>query len=328
MRNNFRSNRKRQLFAAVLLSVLFVCNRSFAQVYLDSTATIESRVDDLLSRMSRDEKIGQMIQMNYPNLPSMSDIKTYYLGSLLAYADVGPLGRTPQAWADLYDMLQSYALQTRLRIPLIFAIDAIHGFGAMYGATVFPHNIGLGCTRNPQLVEQAAQITAEEMAATGINWTLGPVVAVARNEKWGRTYESFGEDPNLVEEMSASAVRGFQGDSSAKNINILACAKHFIGDGGTTGGVNNGNTVLNEQTLRAIHLPGYISAIQQKVGSIMVAQNQWNGIHCHGYPYLLDTLLKQELGFKGLVISDANSFLYAGNSLYPISVSNIIRSCY
>lgn len=128
MRNNFRSNRKRQLFAAVLLSVLFVCNRSFAQVYLDSTATIESRVDDLLSRMSRDEKIGQMIQMNYPNLPSMSDIKTYYLGSLLAYADVGPLGRTPQAWADLYDMLQSYALQTRLRIPLIFAIDAIHGF--------------------------------------------------------------------------------------------------------------------------------------------------------------------------------------------------------
>ena len=303
-----------------------VVNSGVAQIYLDSTAAVEARVGDLLSRMTLDEKIGQMIQMNYPDLPSTSDIKNYSLGSLLAYADVGPAGRTPQAWADLYDTLQSYALQTRLKIPLIFAIDAIHGFGAMYGATVFPHNIGLGCTRNPQLVEQAAQITAKEMAATGIDWTLGPVVAVARDEKWGRTYESFGEDPNLVKEMSAAAVSGFQGDTSAKNVNILACAKHFIGDGGTTNGTNAGNTVLDEQTLRAIHLPGYISAIEQKVGSIMVTQSQWNGIHVHGHPYLLDTLLKKELGFKGLVISDANSFLYAGDPSIPFPSTILYRS--
>ena len=138
-------------------------NFGVAQYYLDPTAPIEARVDSLLSKMTLDEKIGQMIQMEFAGLPSNSDIETYYLGSLLAYADNGPAGRTPQAWADLYDTLQSYALQTRLKIPMIFAVDAVHGFGAMYGATVFPHNIGLGCTRNPQLVDTVAQITAKEM---------------------------------------------------------------------------------------------------------------------------------------------------------------------
>jgi len=317
MKNKYHNTKRHHFLIMIVVVIMSLPGRSNAQIYLDSMATVESRVNDLLSQMTLDEKIGQMIQMNYLNLPSMSDIKTYYLGSLLAYADNGPAGRTPQAWADLYDTLQTYALQTRLKIPLIFAIDAVHGIGAVYGATIFPHNIGLGCTRNPQLVDTAEQITAKEMSATGINWALGPVVAVARDERWGRTYESFGEDPPLVKEMAGAAVRGFQGDTLAKNVNILACAKHFIGDGGTTGGVTNGNTVCDEQTLRAIHLPGYISAIEQKVGSIMVAQNQWNGIHCHGNPYLLDTLLKMELGFKGIVISDANSFLYAGDPTVP-----------
>ena len=311
----YRKTKIHHLLVSMLFIILFAYNSSIAQIYLDSTATIEARVDSLLSQMTLDEKIGQMIQMEFRDIPSNSDIKTYYLGSLLAYADNGPAGRTPQAWADLYDTLQSYALQTRLKIPMMFAIDAVHGFGAMYGATVFPHNIGMGCMRNPQLVDTAEQITASEMSATGIDWALGPVVAVARDQRWCLTYESFGEDPNLVKEMAAAAVHGFQGDTSAKNVNILACAKHFIGDGGITGATNN--TVCDEQTLRAIHLPGYISAIQQKVGSIMVAQNQWNGFHCHGNPYLLDTLLKQELGFKGIVISDANSFLYAGDPTVP-----------
>ncbi len=315
--NNDHKTLKYQMLIVFAAVIIFSPGNSNGQTYLDSTAAIDSRVDDLLGRMTLDEKIGQMIQMDYTNLPSTSDITTYYLGSLLAAADEGPAGRTPEAWADLYDTLQSYALQTRLKIPLIFALDAIHGFGAMYGATVFPHNIGMGCMRNAELVKQAAQITAEEMSATGIDWTLGPVVAVARNEKWGRTYESFGEYPDLVKEMSAAAVVGFQGDTSAKNINILACAKHFIGDGGTTNGVTNGNTQVDEATLRAIHLPGYISAIEQNVGSIMVAQNQWNGIHCHGNHYLLTDLLKEELGFKGIVISDWNSFLYAGDPSAP-----------
>jgi len=317
MRNKYHNTKKHHLLIMIVAVIMSLPGRSNAQFYLDTTAAIEARVDSLLSQMTLDEKIGQMIQMEFHDLPSNSDIQTYYLGSLLAYADNGPAGRTPQAWADLYDTLQSYALQTRLKIPLIFAIDAVHGIGAVYGATIFPHNIGLGCTRNPQLVDTAEQITAKEMSATGIDWALGPVVAVARDERWGRTYESFGEDPNLVKEMAGPAVHGFQGDTLAKNVNILACAKHFIGDGGTIGGVTNGNTVCDEQSLRAIHLPGYISAIEQKVGSIMVAQNQWNGIHCHGNPYLLTTLLKGELGFKGIVISDANSFMYAGDPTVP-----------
>ena len=318
----------------IFLFGINVSQKCKAQIYLDTSATIEARVNDLLSKMTLDEKIGQMIQMHYPELPSFSDITTYNLGSLLSSADSGPTGRTAQAWADLYDTLQSYALQTRLKIPLLFALDAVHGFGAMYGATVFPHNIGLGCTRNPTLVEQAAQIAATEISATGIDWTLGPVVAVARDERWGRTYESFGEDPNLVQEMSAATVRGFQGDTSAKGVNILACAKHYIGDGGTTNGTTNGNTQLNESALRAIHLPGYISSIGQKVGSIMVAQNQWNSYHCHGSRYLLTTLLKEELGFSGIVISDWNSFLYAGDPavafpstvLYGSAIKNSINA--
>ncbi|MGD0339754.1 MAG: glycoside hydrolase family 3 N-terminal domain-containing protein [Bacteroidota bacterium] len=296
----------------IIFYIIFSFHSSaIAQTYLDSTANIEERTEDLLSRMTLDEKIGQMVQVDYPGLTVQSDIQTYCLGSVLSSADAGPAGKTPEAWADLYDQFQSYALGTRLKIPILFGIDAVHGIGSVYGATIFPHNIGMGCTRNPSLVTQAAQITAQEMAATGINWTFGPVVAVARNENWGRTYESFGEEPNLVKEMSASAVLGFQGDTSSKTKTILACAKHFIGDGGTTGGQNGGNTQVDTATLRAIHLPGYLSAIEQKAGSIMVSQSTWNGAPCHGNHYLLTTLLKEELKFKGILITDYSSFLLA-----------------
>lgn len=285
--------------------------------YHDTTLTIEQRVNDLIGRMTLDEKVGQLVLMNYPDIGAPSDIASRYLGAVLAYADNAPAGRSPQAWAALHDSLQAYALQTRLGIPLLFGIDAVHGFGGMYGATLFPHNIGMGCTRDTELVRLAERITATEMKATGIDWTFAPVVAAARNPRWGRTYESFGEDPALVKEMAAAAVRGFQGDTSAKNIDVLACAKHFIGDGGTTGGVTNGNTVCDLQTLLRIHSPGYVSSIQQGVGSVMIAQNQWNGIHINGYPFLEDTLLKIELGFNGLAVSDANSFLYAGDPTVP-----------
>jgi hypothetical protein len=138
-----------------------------AAVYLDSNATIEARVEDLLGRMTLDEKVGQMVQENYSGLNNQSDIQSYGLGSVLATADIGPAGKTPAAWADLYDTLQSYAMKTRLGIPLLFGIDAVHGIGSVYGSTIFPHNIGMGCTRNPLLVTQAAQITALEMSATG-----------------------------------------------------------------------------------------------------------------------------------------------------------------
>ncbi len=316
-RNIFCHAKKHQLLvmiAAVIIS--FPIYKSNAQFYLDTTATIEARVDSLLSIMTLDEKIGQMVQQEFIGLGNLSDIQTYCLGSVLAGANDSTTDHSPETWANYCDSLQSFALKTRLGIPLLIGLDAIHGTGSVYGATLFPHNIGMGCTRNPELLTQATQITAQEVAATGFNWTFSPIVAVARNENWGRTYESYSEDPNLVKEMSGAAVLGYQGDTSAKNITILACAKHFIGDGGTTGGIDGGNTQVDEATLRAIHLPGYLAALQQKVGSIMVSFSSWNSVPCVGDKYLLTTLLKEELQYKGLLITDMEGILGAPGPIY------------
>jgi beta-glucosidase len=312
----FRTTKKHHLLIMIAAVIMFLPERSNAQFYLDTTATIDARVDSLLSKMTLNEKIGQMVQEQYSTLGIPSDIQTYCLGSVLAAADDGTPGHTAEAWANLCDSLQSYALKTRLGVPLLIGFDAIHGTGSIYGATLFPHNIGMGCTRNPELLTQATQITAQEAAATGFNWTFSPIVAVARNQNWGRTYESYSEDPNVVREMSGAAVLGYQGDTSAKNLTILACAKHFIGDGGTTGGIDGGNTQVDEATLRAIHLPGYLAAIQQKVGSMMVSFSSWNGVPCVADKYLLTTLLKGELQFKGLLITDMDGILGAPGPIY------------
>jgi beta-glucosidase len=204
----------------------------------------------------------------------------------------------------MYDRFQASAMKTRLGIPLIYGIDAVHGHNNVHGAVIFPHNIGMGCTRNSNLVEQAARASAEEVAGTGIDWTFAPCIAVPRNERWGRTYEGFGETPELSEQMAAAAVRGFQGSNLADPTSILACTKHFVGDGGTTNGQDQGNTQVDEQTLRDIHMAGYVSAVQEGVGSIMVSFSSWNGQKMHGNYYLLTTVLKGELGFDGFLISD------------------------
>jgi beta-glucosidase len=325
----FREWLDRSRTTLLILFILFwLIHQGKAQVYLDSTASVDARVEDLLGRMTLEEKIGQMAQVVYSHLDGESDIQNDCLGSVLATADLGPPGKSAEAWADCHDRLQSQALKTRLGIPLLFGIDAVHGIGSVHGATIFPHHIGLGCTRSPEWVERAARITAQETSATGIDWTFGPVVAVARNIRWGRTYESFGEDPTLVREMAAAAVRGFQGDTLSDQSSILACAKHFIGDGGTTDGQNGMNTQIDEQTLRTVHMQGYISAIQENVGSIMISQSQWNGQQCHGNRYLITTVLKEELGFRGIVLSDYCSFLLAGDYVndYPGTVANAINS--
>jgi beta-glucosidase len=197
----------------------------------------------------------------------------------------------------MYDRFQARALETRLRIPLLYGVDAVHGHNNVRGAVIFPHNIGMGATRDAALVEEAARITGLEVAATGIDWTFSPVIAVPRDERWGRTYEGFGETPELVAEMGAAAVRGYQQ-------NILACAKHYLADGGTQGGRDQGNAAIDEATLRAIHLPGYRAAVDAGVDSIMVSFSSWNGQKMHGNSYLLTTVLKGELGFSGFLVSD------------------------
>ena len=173
----------------------------------------------------------------------------------------------------------------------------MHGHNNVRGAVIFPHNIGLGCTRSAALVERVTRATAEEVAATGLDWTFSPCIAVARDMRWGRTYESFGETPELVSEMAAAAVRGYQPT-------ILACAKHYLADGGTAGGVDQGDARISEATLRAIHLPGYRAAVGAGVGSVMASFSSWNGQKMHGNRYLLTDVLKGELGFSGFVVSD------------------------
>jgi beta-glucosidase len=199
---------------------------------------------------------------------------------------------------------RSWALKTRLRIPLLYGIDAVHGHNNVDGAVIFPHNIGLGATRNAALVEQAERVVQEEVAGTGIQWAFAPCVAIARNERWGRTYESFGESADLVSKLGAAAIRGFQGAQLSDRSLVLACAKHFLADGGTANGVDQGDAMCDEATLRKVFLAPYVAAIQAGVGSIMVSYSSWNGTKMHGNKYLLTDVLKGELGFKGFLISD------------------------
>ncbi len=276
-----------------------------AQVYLDSTASVGERVSDLLNRMTLEEKIGQMTQIDLSELKENTNIvQQYFLGSVLSGGGSGPAVNSTTAWADTYDLLQREALGTRLKIPLIYGIDAVHGHNNLKDAVIFPHNIGLGATRNPDLVEQIGKATALEVAATGIDWTFAPCIAVPQNERWGRTYEGFGETAEITSLLGTAYIKGLQGDSLSSDKSILACAKHFIGDGGTTDGIDQGNTELDEETLRKIHLPAYIEAVENNVGSIMATYNGWNGAKVHGSYYLLTEVLKEELGFEGFIVSD------------------------
>ena len=189
--------------------------------------------------MTLDEKIGQMIQPDQGSLKDPADVEKYFLGSLLSGGGSGPKNKadyTLKGWTDMVDGYQKHALKTRLAIPLLYGIDAVHGHNNIPGAVIFPHDIGLGCTRDAALVEKIERVTAEEVRATGINWVFAPCVAVPQDERWGRTYEGFSEDPQLVAELGAAAVRGFQGARLSDPLSVLACAKHFAGDGGTAFG--------------------------------------------------------------------------------------------
>ena len=273
----------------------------------------------LLATMTLEEKVGQMTQAEQEKLTDVKDIQTYFLGSLLSGGSSDPkAGNSLQAWTEMYDGYQKLALQTRLKIPILYGVDAVHGHNNVLGAVVFPHNIGLGATRDPKLVEEIARLTAEEVRATGIQWAFAPCVAVARDERWGRTYESFSEDPSLVAELGTAAVRGLQGTDLKDPLRVLACAKHYVGDGGTSWNsaphlaaqgarLDQGDTRLSEAELRRIHLAGYPAAIAAGVGSIMPSYNSWNGEKASGSKRLLTDILKTELGFEGFLISDYNA---------------------
>jgi beta-glucosidase len=264
----------------------------------------DQQVAALLAQMTLDEKIGQMTQTDLEALKDKSGVQKYFLGSVLSGGGHAPAESDAKGWLKSCDEFNSWALKTRLKIPLLYGIDAIHGHNNVDGAVIFPHNIGLGATRNPALVEKAARVVKEEVAGTGIRWAFSPCVAVARHEQWGRTYESFGESPALVSEMGAAVIAGLQGRQLSDPGSILACAKHFVADGGTADGVDQGNAICDEDALRKVFLAPYIAAVKAGVGSIMVSYSSWNGTKMHRNKYLLTDVLKGELGFKGFLISD------------------------
>jgi beta-glucosidase len=300
--------------------------------YKNAALPVADRVRDLLSRMTLEEKVGQMTQAERGAVDSnRSLITTWKLGSLLSGGGSTPATNDPVAWADMVDAYQSQALATRLQIPLIYGVDSVHGHGNLYGATLFPHNVGMGSTRDPALVAAEEHVTAIETRATGIPWVFAPCLCVARDDRWGRTYESFGESPDLVKAMETS-IDGFQGNGStdlAHNDRVLATAKHFAGDGDTTYGsgrnsagafgsdypIDQGITQVSRSHFEQIDLSPYIPAVQvHNVGSVMPSYSSLdltndglgNPVKMHANKEYLQGWLKNRIGFDGFVISDYN----------------------
>jgi beta-glucosidase len=304
-----------------LLLAASVQGRQTAPPAQERLKAFDAQVRPLLASMTLDEKVGQMTQPDQEFLKDPSDVATLFVGSVLSGGNSDPVTNTIENWTAMYESLQAQALKTRLRIPLLYGVDAVHGHNNVIGTVIFPHNIGLGATRNPTLVEEVGRITAKEVRATGINWAFAPCVAVPRDERWGRTYEGFGEDPQLVSELGEAAVRGLQGSDLRSPVSVAACAKHFVGDGGTGFGtgipnreqpggrfpLDQGDMTIPEAEVRRIHLAPYVDAIRAGVVTIMPSYSSFNGEKMSGSRYWLTDVLKTELGFEGFLISDYNA---------------------
>jgi beta-glucosidase len=274
---------------------------------------IETKIAALLARMTLEQKIGQMVQADIRSV-TPDDVRKFRLGSVLNGGGAFP-GENKHAsvgdWVALADRFYDASMDTangQLAIPIMWGTDAVHGHNNVIGATLFPHNIGLGAAHDPDLIERIGAVTAREVAVTGLDWTFAPVVAVVRDDRWGRTYESYSEDPEIVRSYAERMVRGLQGTPGSKSFldtsHVLATAKHFIGDGGTADGVDRGDNRSSEAELLKIHAPGYIAAIDAGVQTIMASYNSWKGWKVHGSSYLLTEVLKQRMGFDGIVVSD------------------------
>ncbi|XP_027172914.1 uncharacterized protein LOC113772499 [Coffea eugenioides] len=282
-------------------------------LYKDPKQPAFRRINDLMSRMTLEEKIGQMTQLDRVyTTPEI--LKNYSIGSLLSGGGSVPLpNATPKDWVDMINNFQKGSLSSRLGIPMVYGIDAVHGHNNVYKATIFPHNIGLGSTRDPELVRRIGAATALEVRATGIQYAFAPCIAVCRDPRWGRCYESYSEDPQIVKEMT-EIIKGLQGEippGGRKGVpyvggpdKVAACAKHFVGDGGTTKGINENNTVTDWHRLMSIHMPGYDASIIKGVSTVMVSYSSYNGLKMHANRNLVTDFLKGRMRFRGFVISD------------------------
>ena len=267
---------------------------------------LEQKVEALLKQMTLDEKIGQMSQIRHFEENADAHISEKFIGSVIHTQGPTP-GNSAKEWQKRFIELQKKALATRLGIPLLFGVDAVHGQNTFEGATIFPHNIGLGATNNEELVYEIAKITALESQATGFNWVFSPCVAIPYNEKWGRVYEAFSESTAITEKLTKASIKGHQGNL-ADATTVMATAKHFVGDGATDYGVEGGETTLSDAEIQRYLLSPYKIAVQEKVAAVMASFNSINGISMHNHKALITDTLKIGMKFDGIVVSDWKAY--------------------
>lgn len=281
---------------------------------IKSDAQMEQKIADMLSTMTLEQKIAQMIQPEIRNI-TVEDMRKYGFGSYLNGGGSFPNNNkhaTPEDWVDLAEKMYQASIDDSLdgsSIPTMWGTDAVHGHNNVIGATLFPHNIGLGAANNPALIEKIAAATAREVMVTGIDWVFAPTVAVVRDDRWGRTYEGYSEDPEIVKAYSASIVKGLQGAVNGdflSDTRVVSTVKHFLGDGGTVNGDDQGNNIASEEELFALHAQGYVGGLSAGAQTVMASFNSWHGDKIHGNKYLLTDVLKEKMGFDGFVVGDWN----------------------
>lgn len=303
-------------------------------VYMDANADIEDRVAALLAQMTLEEKVVQMVQAEQAAI-SADDVTKYMVGSVLSGGGSAPSsGSNPENWQEHVNKLIEASLQTRLQIPLIYGIDAVHGNNNIFGATVYPHNIGLGAANDPELMTLIGEATAEEVRATAIQWTFAPTLGNPQNVTWGRTYECFSEKAEDIAPLAFAYIEGFQGGIKEGEYmdqkHVVACAKHFIGEGYTTDGVNQGDVAMTPEEFDVLLNSGvldpYKSAINANVLTVMPSYNSVNGVKCHENKHLLTEVLKEQLDFKGFVITDYNAIEQTSGTTYKDQVEICVNA--
>jgi len=303
-------------------------------VYMDPTQDVETRVEALLAQMTLEEKIGQMLQPEQLYI-KVEEVTTYGVGSVLSGGGAAPAsGNTVTDWANHINNLKQAALETRLGIPLLYGVDAVHGNNNVYGTTIFPHNVGLGATGDLELVEKIGEITAKEVRAIGVQWTFAPCLGDPQNVRWGRSYECFSEDADVVAEYGAAYIRGFQGELGSEEFldenHIIACAKHYIGEGYTVDGINQGNVKMTEEEFDALLASGvlnpYTMAVNEGVRTVMASFNSVDGVKCHENKHLIRDVLKGELGFTGLVVGDYNAVQQLSGHTYKEQIRQAVEA--
>jgi len=284
--------------------------------YCDELVVDYDFIDNLLASLSLEEKVGQMLEAE-KNGASTADVTNYNLGSILSGGGSSPSTNDAYHWYLMYKGFQNAARSSSSGIPIIYGLDAVHGDNNVYNATIFPHNIGLGAANDPELMNKIGIVTAREVRVTGMNYTFAPAVSVVQDISWGRTYESFSESTEVVQNLAGSYIQGLQ------SYCVGATAKHFVADGGTLGGSDQGNAVLTEEQVREIHLAPYYDAIEAGVYTIMVSYSSIDGEKMHQSAYWIQDVLKDEMGFEGFVISDYNAIHQLPGAYYDQLVASI-----